>query len=227
MDLKLRVTRTRVAVLFAVAAAVVGGVAYAAIPDGNGVYTACMLNKVGTIRIIDPSTQHCSAALETQITFNAKGPKGDPGTNGTNGTNGTDGTDGKDGVSVTSAAEPAGTNCANGGSRFTAADGNVTYACNGSNGADGEDGTDGGSGAPWHIILTRINVPAGGTQSVINQCPTGESLLGGTFVEETGAFTVYTSRKSPTVPNAWEYVLNNINGTGFVSATTHTFCATS
>lgn len=33
--------------------AVAGGVAYATIPDGGGVYTACMLMNVGTIRLID------------------------------------------------------------------------------------------------------------------------------------------------------------------------------
>ncbi len=49
-----------------VAAAIAGGVAYAAIPNGGGVYTACMLKGVGTIRLIDkslPSTNlmsHCT-----------------------------------------------------------------------------------------------------------------------------------------------------------------------
>jgi Collagen triple helix repeat (20 copies) len=64
------------------------------------------------------------------------GEKGDPGVKGDNGDPGeqglpgADGADGQDGVSVTSAEEPAGANCANGGSKFTAANG-VTYACNG------------------------------------------------------------------------------------------------
>src|SRR5207248_5644801 len=35
--------------------AVAGGIAYAAIPDSAGVYTACKLNATGTIRLIDPS----------------------------------------------------------------------------------------------------------------------------------------------------------------------------
>ena len=118
MEVRLRLTRMRVAILVVIAAAVGAGVAYAAIPDGNGVYTACMLNKVGTIRIIDPAAQHCSASLESQITFNAKGQRGDPGT---------------DGVSVSSLAEPKGANCANGGSKFTAVNG-TSYACNGADG---------------------------------------------------------------------------------------------
>jgi hypothetical protein len=29
--------------------------AYASIPDGSGVYTACLLKNVGTIRLIDPT----------------------------------------------------------------------------------------------------------------------------------------------------------------------------
>ena len=62
------------------------------------------------------------------------GPAGPAGKDGINGTNGTDGKDGKDGVSVTAATEPAGTNCANGGSKFTAANG-TAYACNGSDGS--------------------------------------------------------------------------------------------
>jgi hypothetical protein len=46
-------------VLIAVAAAglaVTGaGVAYASIPDSGQTYTGCMLNNVGTLRLIDPS----------------------------------------------------------------------------------------------------------------------------------------------------------------------------
>jgi hypothetical protein len=63
----------------------------------------------------------------------AQGTKGEPGAPGTNGTNGTNGADGKDGVSVTSAAEPAGTNCADGGVQLTAISG-VSYVCNGERG---------------------------------------------------------------------------------------------
>ena len=68
----------RTAVAAAAIFAVIGGIAYAAIPDaGTGTYHACMLKSIGTIRIIDPAKQSCSATLETEITFNQKGPKGD------------------------------------------------------------------------------------------------------------------------------------------------------
>jgi hypothetical protein len=60
-----------------------------------------------------------------QLPVGAPGPKGDTGPSGHGG---------NDGTSVTSASENAGANCANGGSKFTAASG-VTYACNGEPGA--------------------------------------------------------------------------------------------
>src|SRR5919197_4648738 len=146
--------RTIVVAITAVAAlAAAGGIAYATIPDSGNVYTACMLKGVGTIRLIDkslPSTNLMSRCTdkETEISWNQagqpgpagpQGAKGDPGAQGTNGTNGTNG---KDGVSVTTAAEPTGTNCAAGGVQLTAASG-VSYVCNGKAGADGTNGTNG------------------------------------------------------------------------------------
>src|SRR5436305_9484038 len=68
------------AVLFVLAA----GIAYATIPDGGQVYTACMLKNVGTIRLIDPSLGagtllgHCTS-LESQLTWNQRGQQGVPG----------------------------------------------------------------------------------------------------------------------------------------------------
>lgn len=123
----------RLAGLTAVLLALAGGVAYATIPDSGGVYTACMLDGAGTIRLIDPSLpstnviSHCTPK-ETQIAWNAKGDPGPPGK---------DGADGKDGVSVTSTALASGdANCPNGGSKFVAANG-VTYACDGADGTNG------------------------------------------------------------------------------------------
>lgn len=64
--------------------AVAAGVAYATIPDSGGVYTACMLKNVGTLRLIDPSLpsanlmSHCTSR-ETQITWNQKGQPGPTG----------------------------------------------------------------------------------------------------------------------------------------------------
>jgi hypothetical protein len=152
-----------VAVGVLVAAAIVGGVAYATIPGPGNVYSACMLKGVGTVRLIDkslPSTNlmsHCTDK-EIEVSWNQAGqpgpagpvgpvgPAGAKGDRGVPGTNGTDGAAGKDGVSVTTASEPAGANCADGGVQVTAANG-VSYVCNGKAGADGKDGTNGLNGA--------------------------------------------------------------------------------
>ena len=57
------------------------GIAYATIPDSGGVYTACMLTKTGTIRLIDPSLGSSSSLgyctkNETQIKWNQTGATG-------------------------------------------------------------------------------------------------------------------------------------------------------
>ena len=135
-----------VVVLFAIA----GGIAYATIPDATGAYTACKLRATGTIRLIDktPGAFPAGSLLarctshEDEISWSKTGPQGlqgaqglpgAAGTPGAAGAAGTPGADGEPGVSVASASEPEGGNCANGGAKFTAADG-VTYACNGAPG---------------------------------------------------------------------------------------------
>ena len=147
------VRRARRLTAVAVIALAAAGVAYATIPDGGRVYTACMLNATGTIRLIDPSLPATNpmsrcAARETQIDWNQKGQTGEPGPQGLQGASGATGAagkDGNDGLSVTSTAlAPGDANCANGGSQFTSASGN-TYACNGKDGVDGEDAAPGGT----------------------------------------------------------------------------------
>jgi hypothetical protein len=130
--------------------AVAGGIAYASIPDGAGVYHACLM-KNGTIRIIDPATSQCNAANETEITFGQQGPKGDPGSPGAQGapgapgspgTNGTNGTNGADGKSPTVVQLAAGDqHCPAGGAAITDAAGTTAYVCSGANGQNGADGT--------------------------------------------------------------------------------------
>ena len=113
----------RAALLIVAALAIAGGVAYAAIPDGAGVYTACKLKATGTIRLIDtslPDTNllgHCTS-FETQISWNAQGqpgaagpqgPKGDPGDTGPQGPKGDAGGTGPQGpAGATGPAGPAG-----------------------------------------------------------------------------------------------------------------------
>jgi hypothetical protein len=155
-------------ILTVAAVATAAGIAYAAIPDGSGVIHGCYSNTSGAVRVIDTAAgQKCSSA-EKALDWNQagqpgpagpQGAKGDPGAPGTNGTNGTNG---KDGVSVTTAAEPTGTNCAAGGVQLTAASG-VSYVCNGKAGADGTNGTNGtnGSNGQDGVSVTSAVEPAG------------------------------------------------------------------
>lgn len=75
------------------------------------------------------------------------GKDGLPGAPGAAGKDGVNGTNGKDGVSVLSAAfTGAQGTCTNGGTKFTDANGTITYACNGQNGAPGANGLNGTNG---------------------------------------------------------------------------------
>ena len=64
------------------ATALAGGVAWAAIPADGGVYTACMLKNVGTVRLIDKSLppsnlmSRCKPALEVEVSWNKQGQQG-------------------------------------------------------------------------------------------------------------------------------------------------------
>jgi len=131
--------------------ALAGGIAYATIPGPGNVFSACVLKDVGTIRLIDkslPATNLMSRCTvkETEVSWNQRGEPGiqgvpgPAGKDGPPGKNGDTGRDGTDGVGVSSAAEPPGMNCPDGGSRFTAANG-TTYACNGARGGPGSGGT--------------------------------------------------------------------------------------
>src|SRR3954447_16921139 len=107
-----------IVVLFGLA----GGIAYAMIPSAGGVYTACRLNDVGTIRLIDPSLaassllSHCTR-LETQFQWNQQGQKGDVGTPRTPGANGPTPT-----VAQLSVGDP---HCPAGGAAVTDANGST------------------------------------------------------------------------------------------------------
>ena len=101
----MRVFRSRLfsaCVAGVVTAMVVGGIAWAQIPDTNGVITGCYNNKSGALRVIDTSKTTCVAKTETQLTWNQKGVAGAPGAQGATGANGSNGAPGSSGfVSVT------------------------------------------------------------------------------------------------------------------------------
>jgi hypothetical protein len=72
----------------------VSAVAYAAIPDENGVFTACINGTDGSIRIIDPSAGAECRGGENRVTWNKKGiegPKGPTGATGLQGPRGAQG----------------------------------------------------------------------------------------------------------------------------------------
>ena len=100
------------AVAVTVASAAAGaGVATAASPDATQTYTACLLNNVGTLRLIDPSLGahnpmgHCFV-WESTVTWNQKGQSGAPGPAGPTGATGPPGPTGSTGA--TGATGPAG-----------------------------------------------------------------------------------------------------------------------
>lgn len=72
-------------------------VAWAAIPGDDGVYSACMLKNLGTVRLIDKSLppgnlmSHCKTAFEVEISWGEQGPQGLPGSPGPAGADGEDG----------------------------------------------------------------------------------------------------------------------------------------
>jgi hypothetical protein len=58
-------------------------VASAVIPNAKGVYNACMNNKSGAVRLIDPSKkQKCNKTTEKRMSWNKSGPTGPAGTPG-------------------------------------------------------------------------------------------------------------------------------------------------
>jgi Phage Tail Collar Domain/Collagen triple helix repeat (20 copies) len=101
-----RLSRRRAVGFFGITVAlfaVVGGVAYATIPDAGGVYHACLKN--GMIRIIDPATEQCKSN-ETEITWSQQGQPGPAGPVGPAGPQGAAGKDGATGA--TGPTGPAG-----------------------------------------------------------------------------------------------------------------------
>jgi hypothetical protein len=156
MELRLRLTRRRAILAALLGGLVTAGVAYATIPDANGVYTACMLKKLGTIRIIDPATQQCSAAMETQISFGAKGLKGDQGLQGLKGDPGPAGAPG-----------PAG-----------------PVGQEGPRGPKGDQGSPGVAELSDVVIVETPQIrqePGADTSRFIVMCPVGKKVIGGGY----------------------------------------------
>jgi hypothetical protein len=147
MEIHLHVTRRHLVGFAAIAAAALGGVAYAAIPGPGGLLTACQLSSNGSLRLIDPSLpsgplSRCTSN-ETQVQWNQQGQPG------------ASGQDGKDGAGPTVTQLAAGdTHCSAGGASIADAAGGVAYVCNGATGQAGRPGRD---GAPFSGTFTSPN----------------------------------------------------------------------
>ena len=175
--------------------ALAGSAAYATIPDAGGVIHACMLNRVGTIRIIDPSQgQKCSTSLETPIDWNQKGtaggrgptgvagvngtrgptgPKGDVGQNGSAGTNGTRGPTGSQGpIGPSGPKGDPGQNGSRGASGPAGPTGTQGVAGpTGPKGATGASGAPGSGGETFQSFAIAIN---GTPVTVVNDPAIGQ-----------------------------------------------------
>jgi len=69
-------------------ALVVGGIAYAAIPDGSGVIHGCYQKNQGTLRVIDTGTTQTCSSSEAPLTWSQTGPQGQQGIQGPKGDTG-------------------------------------------------------------------------------------------------------------------------------------------
>ena len=76
--------------------ALAGGVAYATIPDSQGVIHACYAKSGGALRVVDATVTNCKTA-ETSLTWNQAGVPGQPGPQGTSGATGPQGPQGEPG----------------------------------------------------------------------------------------------------------------------------------
>lgn len=73
--------RTKLLVAAAGVAALVGGTAYATIPDSSGTFHACLANG-GSVKIVDPAAGGKCSKNETAIAWNAQGVPGPAGPQG-------------------------------------------------------------------------------------------------------------------------------------------------
>lgn len=135
------------------ASALLGGVAWAAIPDSGGVIQGCY-NNGGNLKVVDELP--CPKGW-TSLPWNQEGPKGDPGT---------------DGVSPTvTQLSPGDANCPTGGAALVDATGSTAYVCNGAAGADGQSfaGTFTSPNGEYSITVgdTGITLAHGTSNSII------------------------------------------------------------
>src|SRR5207247_3930210 len=75
----------------------VGGAAYASVPDGGGVIHGCYSKTSGSLRLIDTATTTTCSSTENSVNWNQTGPPGPAGPQGPQGPQGATGTTGPTG----------------------------------------------------------------------------------------------------------------------------------
>jgi hypothetical protein len=80
------------------ATAIAGGVAWATIPAGDGLFHGCYQKEEGNLRVVDDAGESCRSS-EVAISWSQTGPQGPAGPTGPQGPQGEKGDDGADGVS--------------------------------------------------------------------------------------------------------------------------------
>lgn len=190
MSMRSPVQRVVLTVVAAFVTLVVGGgIAYATIPDSNGVIHGCMNKGSGILRVIDDAVSPCSAG-ETPLSWNAQGPKGDQGDAGPPGPAGPQGEPGPQGpTGPTGPQGPAGpTNLVIREGPTSDPGGTSVASCNA-----GERAT-GGGGSAFGAALGnngfRVSFP---TPLVVGGTPTGWRLVGEAPDTTVKAFVVCAS----------------------------------
>ena len=154
----------RIFVLSAAAVLVLGVIAYASIPDANGVIYGCYKKSGGTLRVIDNATTQCDARAEIPIQWNQTGPQGPQGPAGPQGLQGPAGPQGPQGPEGPEGpAGPAGPQgpAGPGGARamlFVLANGVISQCFNAQTGVSVTGGTT-NSGCGFTSSVTEIEGP--------------------------------------------------------------------
>ena len=166
-------------------AVLVGGVAYAAIPDSSGVIDGCYQKKVGNLRVIDSSAGQSCRHSEVPISWSQTGPQGPPGPQGPKGDTGATGPKGDTGA--TGATGPQGPKGDTGatGPQGPKGDTGATGAT-GPQGPRGPAGPTGATGPSPDVYsgVVRVTVSGGaitGCTSFEANGPTNLSLSVGSF----------------------------------------------
>jgi hypothetical protein len=193
----LHASRGRIAIGATVAIAVTGGIAYAAIPDGSGMIYACSLNRIGTVRLIDPSKsglQGKCSTVETPVSWNQKGEPGPAGAKGDKGDKGDPGIPGANGDPGTPGAK--GDTGAPGAKGDTGAPG--AKGDTGAPGAQGVKGDTGASGTSGYQIITASDTLAPNEAAFgDNACPAGKKAVGGGWTTSGNDNDVYVLASGP------------------------------